>query len=186
MKWRIATLTAAMLVGAALPARAGVISTLEATYDGIKFNTFFTFANTGAVTETDVTISTSLAGVLSPSSIDLGDLLPGHSTTYAFNGIDGGFLVDPVEAGVPDTTTYQYSLGFEGSTLHSNVFGPPDNLTGGDVDFLGNDCRGFGPCSDALSGVVADVVVPEPGSMTLCASGLVMLALWRRRPVAAA
>ena len=70
MKWRIATLTAAMLVGAALPARAGVISTLEATYDGIKFNTFFTFANTSAVTETDVTISTSLAGVLSPSSID--------------------------------------------------------------------------------------------------------------------
>jgi hypothetical protein len=183
MRYLLATTALAALIGGALPADAGIISTLSATYSSAFNNTSFTITNTSGVTENDVTISTSLAGsALSPNPIDLGSLAAGASLTYSFANIDGGFVVDPFDSGVPDTTTYQYALTIDGETLTSQVFDPPNNLSGADVDFLGNDCQGFaGGCPVALSGIVADIAVPEPQPLSLFTSALPVLWLLRNR-----
>ena len=183
MRYLLATSALAALIGSALPADAGIISTLSATYSSAVNNTSFTITNTSGVTENDVTISTSLAGsALSPNPIDLGNLAAGASLTYSFANIDGGFVVDPFDSGVPDTTTYQYALTIDGETLTSQLFDPPNNLSGADVDFLGNDCQGFaGGCPVALSGIVADIAVPEPQPLSLFAAVLPVLWLLRNR-----
>jgi hypothetical protein len=183
MKYLMATTALAALIGGAAPANAGIISTLSATYSSVFNNTSFTITNTSGVTETDIKISTSLAGsALSPNPIDLGSLAPGASLVYSFANADGGFVVDPFDSGLPDTTTYQYSVGFGGETLTSQVFDPLANLTGGDVDFLGNACQGFAQgCPVATSGIVADVAVPEPRPLAVLTAVLPVLWLLRNR-----
>ena len=176
---------ASALLGAPL-ARADVAQ-LSATFDSTLQNTVFTVTNDSTVSEA-VRLVTSLGPT---TTVNLPNLLADSSETYTFSQISGGFENDPASAGIPDTTTYQLQVGLNNGpiTLSSAAFSPISNLTGGDVDFLGNNCNGFagglgtfgGTCgvTDALVGVVASVSlpVPEPRSLTVLASGLAALGL---------
>jgi len=176
---------ASALLGAPL-ARADVAQ-LSATFDSTLQNTVFTVTNDSTVSEA-VRLVTSLGPT---TTVNLPNLLADSSETYTFSQISGGFENDPASAGIPDTTTYQLQVGLNNGpiTLSSAAFSPISNLTGGDVDFLGNNCNGFagglgtfgGTCgvTDALAGVVASVSlpVPEPRSLTVLASGLAALGL---------
>ena len=187
-----ATLVAAL--AATAPAHAAV-ATLSATYDSFLQDTVFTVTNTGTVSEA-VRLTTSLA---SPTSETLANLAVGMSETYTFNAQRGGFIDNPASAGIPDTTTYALLIGLNNATptLSSGAFSPISNLTGSDVDFLGNQCNGFsgpgnngGTCGGAgstylLSGTVAAVnaptAVPEPLSITIMLVGMAGLTLAIRR-----
>lgn len=167
------------------PARAD-LAKLSATYDGLLENTVFTITNDSTVSEA-VKLLTSLGG----TQVTLPNLGAGTSETYSFNQISGGFINDPVSAGVPDTTTYTLLVGLSNATptLSSGPFSPLSNLTGQDVDFLGNQCNGIpgGSCGTtiALSGVVASVAepvaTPEPASTGMLLAGLTGLGLISRR-----
>ena len=168
-----------------LPAHADV-ARLSATYDSFLENAVFTITNDSASAET-VMLGTSLGpstGVTLP-----GTLAAGASEQYAFGAPNGGFLPDPQGEGVPDTTTYDLVVGFGNGlpTAASPAFSPLSNQTGGDVDFLGNQCQGFagGACGTtiALSGLVASVAqpVPEPLTLSIFVLGLAGLGLAVRR-----
>ena len=171
--------TAALLIGT-MPARAD-LAKLSATFDSMLQNTVFTVTNDSTAAEA-VALTTSLGPT---TFIGLPNLAAGASETYVFSQIAGGFENDPASAGLPDTTSYALLIGPNGGPLvdSSAAFSPVANLTGGDVDFLGNNCNGFsggpgtfsGTCggTDALSGIVA--TVPEPSALTLLLPGLAML-----------
>ena len=173
-------------LAAAAPARATTLATLSATYDTFLEDTVFTITNTSGVSEA-VTLTTSLGPITTKVLPNLG---AGLSEQYAFNAVNGGFITDPQSAGVADSTSYALLVGLSNAapTLSSGAFSPLSNLTGGDVDFLGNQCQGFpgAPCGTtiALSGLVASVqtpAVPEPFSITLMLAGLTSLGLVLRR-----
>jgi len=158
----VGLVAAASICGTALTAQAQTVSTLSATYDGVFKDTVFTITNTSPVTETDVTISTSLPGTFSPRSVHVGDLPPRSSVVvYDFDNDNGGLMVDPADALVPDTSTYHYSVHLNGDVLVSESFSPTSNLTGRYVDFLGNTCLGLpAGCAVAASGIVANITFP--------------------------
>ena len=182
-----ATAFVLLLCSGSLPAHADV-ARLSATYDSFLENAVFTITNDSASAET-VMLGTSLGpstGVTLP-----GTLAAGASEQYAFSAPNGGFLPDPQGEGVPDTTTYDLVVGFGNGlpAVASAAFSPLSNQTGGDVDFLGNQCQGFagGACGAtiALSGLVASgaepVPVPEPLTVSIFVLGLAGLGLAVRR-----
>ena len=157
-------------------AGAGPVATVTAGYDPIEQNPYFIIANTSNALETGLTLTTSFGPT---TSVSIANLAAGQIETYQFNASNGGYLVGGGENDVDDSTTYKLMLTISGVTLSSDVFSPADNLTGGDVDFLGNQCFGYAPCSVALSGEVAQV--PEPQTLAMLSFGLLALGAIRRR-----
>ena len=188
----VRSLAAAVLaMFAGIPLARADVAQLSATFDSTLQNTVFTISNDSGASEA-VRLITSLGPL---TTVDLPNLGAGLSEQYSFSLSPGGFTTDPASANIPDTTTYQLQIGLNNGplTLSSAFFSPISNLTGGDVDFLGNNCNGFpggpgtysGTCggTDALSGVVASVSlsVPEPRSFSLLVPGLLMLVFAARR-----
>ena len=176
-----------LAVGGASVAHADTIFTVTADYDPfITGNTSITVDNVSGSTLTGVDLFSSGVTKLLP------DIAAHSSATYTFNDLLGGpFIQAPGEKGVPDTTTYQVSAAYQGSTLTTLGFSPVTNLTGTYVDFLGAcfnnslGCSGDPSANYALDGEVAVGVapVPLPPALALFASGLLGLAgkLRRRR-----
>jgi hypothetical protein len=174
-------LAIAMTAGMAV-AHADEVYSVTATYDafGGSANTSITVQNLSGQAETNVVITSD------GFTESLGTIAAGASATYSFNEAQGPFLTSPGEKGISDTTNYQVSANFLGTTISSGLFSPVNNLTGGYVDFLGAcftvevGCSLPDPLADVpLTGVVADgtTPVPLPPSIVLMLSGLAGLGI---------
>ena len=180
---RYAVLAVLAGVLAAAPALADPQTTLSATYDAFLQNTVFSILNNSASEETSVELLTNFGPT---TTVHLDDLDPGELFQYSFNQPNGGFIVDPQNAGLLDTTQYELQFVLNGVTVNSGWFSTINNLTGGYVDFLGNTCYGQPGCNGqnvVESGIVA--AVPAPAMPGLLAAGVVGLAMLRRRRAAA-
>ncbi len=174
----------AMLPGLA---SASVVATVDAGFNPTLQNTYFTITNDTGSTETALTLTTSFAppGGNGRTTIVLGDLAAGATEKFWFNEVDGGFQTGAGNNGLDDSTSYQLILTLGGQTLKSNNFSPLSNLTGTDVDFLGNQCFGYSdacPAGVSATGRVAAVsylssAVPEPSTWALMIIGFVGVSL---------
>jgi len=189
----LATAAVCLMAGGA---QAATISTVYAGY--YNDNTYMYLWNSGAQNFDDVTLK-SVGGLFPGESNDIGALPSGWTSTINFNNLSGAFATDYDDANGADgcgaacDTSYQLFVTIGANVFKSNVFSPNSNLTGGLVDFTGNNgdsdtitcnsdgCRGFGTVAQVSGGV------PEPATWALMIGGFGMAgaALRRRRSATA-
>jgi hypothetical protein len=113
-------------------ANADTVFTVDATFDPfILSDTTISVTNVSGVTETNVDL---ISGGVTHS---LGTLAPGAVASYTFSDAQGPFINGAANTGLPDTTAYQVSAGYLGTTVNSAMFTEANNLSGVYVDFLG-------------------------------------------------
>jgi hypothetical protein len=181
------------LFAAAGPAAAEmVVARIQADYDLIADNsTTIRITNLSAAPLSDVTLTGvgyggSIDGLAATIEPQPGLILqPGQRLTYTFDSRAPVF-----QAHFADTYTgnvrYTVEANWQGTHLTA-VFSPDDNAANEFVPFLGNgrDGKKLAPgmnCLDTLA-LLRVAELPEPGTLTLLAGGLVSLLgyAWRRR-----
>jgi hypothetical protein len=170
-------------MGAISSAGASTVFTVTATYDPfVTANTSITVTNSSSVAESNVDLFSGGYNEF------LGTIAAGASATYEFGENAGPFINGSGSTYLADTTSYQVSASYQGTTVTTTAFSPVSNLTGGYVDFLGacytnENCSVNPQVNYPLSGVVAQGVtpVPLPPALALFAGGVFGLGALRRR-----
>ena len=193
------TLLAAAAAASCLMSGAAQASVMATVYAGYyNDNTYMYIWNQSGQDFDDVTLK-SVGGLFPGESHDSGALPAGFTVTPNFNKASGAFAADYDDANGADgcgaacDTSYQLFVTIGAKVFHSNVFSPNSNLSGGLVDFTGNNgdadtivytpdgYRGFQTVAQIGAGV------PEPAAWALMIGGFGMAgaALRRRRSATA-
>ncbi len=174
-------------------------STIAAVYAGYyNDNTYIYMWNQGGQGFDAVTLK-SVGGLFPGESNDIGALPSGWTSTINFSKASGAFAADYDDAngvdglGAAGDTSYQLFVTIGANVFKSNIFSPNSNLSGGLVDFTGNngDADTIVYTPDGYQGfkTVAEVGagVPEPATWALMIGGFGMAgaALRRRRSATA-
>ena len=168
------TLIAAALASTTLiagAANAATVGHVNAGYLGDT--TSMTIFNDSGFNFTDVSIS-SVGGLFPGQTEDLGVLLAGASLDVPFGDGGGAFSFDYDDynggcdgGGVACDTVYKVTATAGANVFVSNIFSPNSNLSGGLVDFTGNNGD-----SDVEPARVANIGgVPEASTWALMLTG---------------
>jgi hypothetical protein len=187
-----AVAAASLLAGAA---HAGTLANIYAGY--YQDSTWMYWWNTSGLTVDDAQIA-SVDGLFPGESEDEGSLPAGWTESVNFFNASGAFAGDYDDAngvdgcGVACDTSYQFQVTIGGHTYFSNVFSPNNNLTGGLVDFTGNNfdndtisCNSDNFC-DGFALVAQISGAPEPAAWSLMIGGFGLAGAALRRRVAVA
>jgi len=172
------TCAAVLLCFSAASSYAGIVGHIVAAYDDIGAdNTYFDVFNESQDVMTNVVIHGLQEGSSTWEDWNFPDIAPGTDVLQYFFAGAGAFTVDYDDTYTGGGDNLYYLTADNG--LVSDFFSPNVNNTGGFLPFLGNDSSGFELDAD-VAGNVANINAPEPGSLALLGTAL-LLPLLRRK-----